>query len=107
MSYDVCQQSNCSTRRTQGPVTLFRAFPTNDPAAIGGYSIGGETADQRRATNLLNRRLGERLRDDAHAGRGVLLSWTADHCSGRSTANHLVCAQGLCVVAVLHNRFDA
>ena len=62
-----------------GPVTLFRAFPTNGPAAIGGDLSGGETADQRRATNLLNRRLGERLRDDVRTGRGVLLSWTADH----------------------------
>ncbi len=65
--------------RNPGPVTLFRVFPTDDFANTDRGSNGVETAERRRATNLLNRRLGERLRDDAHAGRGALLSWTADH----------------------------
>jgi glutamate/tyrosine decarboxylase-like PLP-dependent enzyme len=57
--------------RNPGPVTLFRA-------RLAGKEIRAETADERRVANLLNRRLGERLRDAAQAGRGVLLSTTID-----------------------------
>jgi glutamate/tyrosine decarboxylase-like PLP-dependent enzyme len=74
-----CSSMELLNPRNPGPVTLFRAFPQNVPPAVDGSSARAETADERRATNLLNRRIGERLRDDAQAGQGVLLSWTADY----------------------------
>jgi len=71
--------------RNVGSVTLFRVYPPGaDAKALFGRELT-ESADERQAlvVNELNRRVCERLRIEALAGRGVLLSMTE---CGRTTA---------------------